>query len=39
MHIYQNGGHGFGLHNATTTDSWIERVAAWMQVNKLTAGK
>jgi acetyl esterase/lipase len=39
MHIYQNGGHGFGLHNATTSDAWFDRVAAWMQVNKMIAGK
>jgi hypothetical protein len=39
MHIYQNGGHGFGLQNATTSDSWFDRVAAWMQVNKMIAGK
>jgi len=39
MHIYQNGGHGFGLQNATTTDSWFERATAWMQVNKIITGK
>jgi acetyl esterase/lipase len=39
IHIYQNGGHGFGLHNATTPDSWFDRVTAWMQVNKMIAGK
>jgi acetyl esterase/lipase len=39
IHIYQNGGHGFGLNNATTSDAWFERVAAWMQVNKMIAGK
>jgi acetyl esterase/lipase len=39
MHIYQNGGHGFGLQNATTNDSWFERATAWMQVNKIITGK
>ncbi|MEN9350625.1 MAG: hypothetical protein RL372_1603 [Bacteroidota bacterium] len=39
MHIYQNGGHGFGLQNATTSDSWFERATAWMQVNKIITGK
>ena len=34
MHIYQNGGHGFGLNNATTSDAWFEKAAAWMRVNK-----
>ena len=38
MHIYQNGGHGFGLQNATTPDSWFDRVATWMEVNKMIAG-
>ena len=38
LHIYQNGGHGFGLHNATTSDAWFERATAWMRVNKFIAG-
>ena len=38
MHIYQNGGHGFGLNNATTSDAWFERAAAWMRVNKFIVG-
>ena len=38
MHIYQNGGHGFGLHNATTSDAWFERATTWMRVNKFIAG-
>ena len=38
IHIYQNGGHGFGLHNATTTDAWFERATTWMRVNKFIAG-
>jgi len=38
LHIYQNGGHGFGLHNATTTDAWFERATTWMRVNKFIAG-
>lgn len=25
MHIYQAGGHGFGLNNRTTKDDWFER--------------
>lgn len=35
MHIYQNGGHGFGLHNATTKDEWIERLKNWFLRNGL----
>ncbi len=38
LHIYQNGGHGFGLHNATTSDAWFERLTTWMRVNKFIAG-
>ena len=38
MHVYQNGGHGFGLQNPTTTDAWFERATTWMRVNKFIAG-
>jgi len=38
LHIYQNGGHGFGLNNATTSDAWFEKAAAWMRVNKFISG-
>jgi len=38
LHIYQNGGHGFGLHNATTSYAWFERATTWMRVNKFIAG-
>lgn len=33
MHIYQNGGHGFGLNNPTTTDYWFDRCQNWMKNN------
>jgi acetyl esterase/lipase len=35
MHIYEHGGHGFGLHNKTTEDQWIERCYHWMKANGL----
>jgi len=35
MHLYQAGGHGFGLHNKTTKDDWFERLQEWMQANSL----
>jgi acetyl esterase/lipase len=38
IHIYQNGGHGFGLNNSTTSDAWFERATTWMRVNKFIAG-
>ncbi len=31
MHIYKSGGHGFGMHNSTTKDEWMERCENWMQ--------
>lgn len=34
MHLYQNGGHGFGLKNTTTSDDWFERLTNWMKSNK-----
>ncbi len=30
MHLYPNGGHGFGLNNKTTTDSWMDRLKNWL---------
>jgi acetyl esterase/lipase len=34
MHIYQAGGHGFGLYNTTTTDDWFERLKNWVKANE-----
>lgn len=34
-HLYQAGGHGFGLHNKTTTDEWFVRLQNWMHTNNL----
>jgi acetyl esterase/lipase len=31
MHIYKAGGHGFGMHNPTSNDAWMERCRNWMQ--------
>jgi acetyl esterase/lipase len=30
MHLYPKGGHGFGMNNKTTDDSWLERLHNWM---------
>jgi len=30
LHVYPNGGHGFGLHNKTTSDKWFERLLNWI---------
>lgn len=34
-HLYQAGGHGFGLHNKTTADEWFDRLQHWMSMNNL----
>ena len=31
MHIYKSGGHGFGMHNPTTKDEWMESCKNWLQ--------
>jgi acetyl esterase/lipase len=33
LHIYQGGGHGFGLVNKTTKDLWMDRLQNWMLAN------
>jgi len=33
IHIYQSGGHGFGLHNKETKDDWFSSLAKWMDGN------
>lgn len=30
LHIYQKGGHGFGLKNKTTNDKWMDRCHNWL---------
>lgn len=39
LHLYQNGGHGFGLHNQTTTDNWALRLKHWLQHNHIIAAQ
>lgn len=34
MHLYQAGGHGFGLHNKTTKDYWFDRMINWLKANQ-----
>jgi acetyl esterase/lipase len=33
LHIYQKGGHGFGMNNKTTKDNWMESCKNWMDAN------
>lgn len=35
MHLYEHGGHGFGLHNPATKEDWFESCVQWMKDNKL----
>ncbi len=30
LHLYSNGGHGFGMYNKTTDDNWMERLKNWL---------
>ena len=39
MHIYKAGGHGFGLHNSTTNELWMESCRNWLRSMKLLPGK
>ena len=34
LHLYQHGGHGFGLINPTTSDLWMDRLKNWLKANK-----
>lgn len=33
LHIYEKGGHGFGMKNSTTSDAWMDRCLNWMAVH------
>jgi acetyl esterase/lipase len=35
LHLYEAGGHGYGMHNKTTADQWFERLENWMTANGL----
>src|SRR6185312_14782516 len=35
MHIYQNGGHGFGTHLLEKNDNWMDVLRVWMAHNDL----
>jgi acetyl esterase/lipase len=32
-HLYQSGGHGFGLNNRTTKDQWFDHLQNWLRSN------
>lgn len=33
IHLYEKGGHGFGMNNPTSADKWMDWLKVWMQVN------
>jgi acetyl esterase/lipase len=33
LHIYQSGGHGFGMKQKSKNELWMERCKNWMEVN------
>lgn len=33
LHIYEKGGHGFGMHNPTTKEEWMDRCKNWLDSN------
>lgn len=36
MHIYEKGGHGYGMHNKTSDILWMDLVEKWMKQMKFT---
>jgi hypothetical protein len=40
FHLYQNGGHGFGLGNPNrTSNRWFDAFMHWLDVNKFLMAK
>jgi acetyl esterase/lipase len=35
LHIYEGGGHGFGIDNPTTEEKWMETLRNWLVARKL----
>lgn len=35
MHLYENGGHGFGLGKQLTNNTWPEALVHWLQLHNL----
>jgi acetyl esterase/lipase len=38
LHIFEAGGHGFGLNNTTTTDKWFILANNWLNENQFVKG-
>jgi len=40
LHVYQAGGHGFGIHNThTSTVLWPAQLVEWMRTNRVLGGE
>ncbi len=39
MHLYQKGGHGFGMNNAAEPGNWMVLLYSWLATNQLINGK
>ena len=35
LFLYEKGGHGFGMVNKTSSESWMDALKKWMQKNKI----
>lgn len=35
LHIYEKGGHGFGMDNPTTEEDWMDSLQNWLKARKL----
>ncbi len=39
MHLFQEGGHGFGMNNSKNKGKWFEWAANWLEENGFLSGK
>lgn len=39
LHIYERGGHGFGMNNPTTDEKWMESLRNWLVSRSLLPAK
>jgi acetyl esterase/lipase len=39
MHLFQEGGHGFGMNNPKNKDKWFDWAANWLEENGFLKGK
>lgn len=39
IHIFQDGGHGFGLNNPKSSEKWFNWATAWLDANGFLNGK